>query len=167
MLPHIHLTLSLDAFSTQLHLSVRDCTFNLQSTWGCAEHSAQTVERSIRSRLYSAKRTRPGPVGVVTRITQTEKGETRFTIAEAVLDDAKTQPCVHDCIVKVKEGLKTYAFQVSFKRHCRLPINSSVYRLRGAKLRGDVVVMRVSNDGCKVVNMRGPDAAICDWMISK
>lgn len=42
-----------------------------------------------------------------------------------------------------------------------------VLPFHGRELRGDVAVMRVAADGDGVVNMRGLDTILADWMMER
>ena len=87
----------------------------------------------------------------------------RYPIAESVMDCPATQAYVHDCLVKVVEGRQVHRFRVYFKRHRYLPTSRSL-----APFRGDVVVMRAGViHPLSVVNMRGRDVTVSDFMISK
>jgi hypothetical protein len=83
------------------------------------------------------------------------------------------QAYIHNCLVEVREGGHTYYFSVFFKRHCMLPINNCLDRLRdGAEdmnikpFRGDILVMRVASknhESC--INMRERDTILSDFLV--
>jgi hypothetical protein len=121
-------------------------------------------------------RSKPLQVGILTRSSpKVGRYAQRFPVAESVLDGAKTQSHIHDCTVGIDDGPNTYVFRVFFKRHRYLPLNKAVPVLHpcgcqphgNCQLRGDVVVMRVAADGRGVVNMRGLDTVLADWMIKR
>lgn len=88
-------------------------------------------------------------------------------MAGSVLDQAKIQPYVHDCLVQVQEGAEVHRLRVFYKRHRRLRVNNALpfMRRNAPIIRGDFVVMRVGVFPGSVVNMRGRDTVISDWMI--
>jgi hypothetical protein len=122
---------------------------------------------NIQSRLYSSFRIKPVLVRVPTRcICPARQGGPRFPFAESVLSDGKIQPRVHDCIVQVREEGQVHCFRVFFKRHRRLPVNRSLSL--ATPFRGDIVIMRVGAlDKLSVVNMRGRDTVVSDYMVNK
>lgn len=124
----------------------------------------------IRSRLYSSSMTNPITVSLYTRCLQSPReAGPRFPVAESVLMDAVLQPYVHDCLVLIREGRQTHRFRVFFKRHTRLRHNPSLSRsLRQSERTGEFLVMRASAlKLMSVVNMRGGDLMLADWMISR
>jgi hypothetical protein len=122
---------------------------------------------NIRSRLYSSLRIKPALVQVPTRcIRPARQGGPRFPFAESVLFDGKIQPHVHDCIVQVCEEGQIHYFRVFFRRHRRLPVNRSLSR--ATPFRGDIVIMRVGAlDKLSVINMRGRDTVVSDYMVNR
>ena len=104
---------------------------------------------------------------VATRCTHpVRQGGPRFPFAESVLADGKIQPFVHDCIVTVYEGRQIHRFRVFFKRHQKLPANRCLPD--GISVRGDIVAMRVGAlDQLSVVNMRGRDTVVSDYMVKR
>jgi hypothetical protein len=121
----------------------------------------------IRLRLYSSLRRKPVLVPLPTRcIHPARQGGPRFPFAEAVLSDGKIQPYVHDAVVTVYEGSQTHRFRVLFRRHRRLPVNRSLSN--GTSFRGDIVIMRAGAlDPSSVVNMRGWDTVVSDYMVKR
>lgn len=122
---------------------------------------------NIRSRLYSSQRCKPVLVKVPTRcIHPARQGGPRFPFAESVLSGGKIQPFIHDCVVTVYEGKQTHRFRVFFKRHQKLPANRSLPD--GVPFCGDIVIMRVGAlDQLSVVNMRGRDTVVSDYMVNR
>lgn len=86
-----------------------------------------------------------------------------YPFTESVLDHARLQPYIHDCVVDISEGRHTYSYIIFFKRHRRLPLNCSL----GSLFRGDVVVMRLGTRNARVVNMRGRDSALVDFAMEQ
>jgi hypothetical protein len=129
--------------------------------------SLQTHQMNIRSRLYSSQRCKPILVKVPTRCTYpARQGGPRFPFAESVLSGSEIQSYVHDCIVTVYERQQTHRFRVFFKRHQKLPANQSLPN--GMSFRGDIVIMRVGAlNQLSVVNMRGRDTVISDYMVKR
>jgi len=121
----------------------------------------------LRSRLYPSARMKPILIHMPTRcVLPARFPGPRYPLAESVLDDAIIQPYVHDCMVLVHEGSQVHRFRVFYKRHCHLPVNRSFAGRR--ILRGDIVVMRAGVlCPLSVVNMRGRDTAVSDWMIHR
>lgn len=99
-----------------------------------------------------------------TRCDGLSRAARRFPIPESLLQDAVLQPYVHNCHVTVHEGRHTYRYCIFFKRHCRLQPNPLLSGVDG-QFRGDAVVMRLGVGSCSVVNMRGRDVAIADYMM--
>ena len=124
----------------------------------------QSYEMRIRSRLYSSRQTKPMQVAILARCWfPPRQAGARYPIAESVMDCPATQAYVHDCLVKVVEGRQVHRFRVYFKRHRYLPTSRSL-----APFRGDVVVIRAGViHPLSVVNMRGRDITVSDFMISK
>jgi hypothetical protein len=92
----------------------------------------------------------------------------RFPVAESVLDGASLQSHVHDCLVFVDDGQHSFSYDVFYKRHKFLPINSSIPDVDDAdRMRGDVLVMRRGRTGDGVVNMRERDTVIADLFMSR
>lgn len=78
------------------------------------------------------------------------------------------QPYIHDCLVIVKEGRQEHRFRVFFKNHHRLPRNRSLPTLSANFSRGDLIVMRTAVlDDRSVVNWRGRDTVVSDYMIPR
>jgi hypothetical protein len=69
-------------------------------------------------------------------------------------------------MVKVCEGSSVYRFMIFFKRHCKLRKNKTLQTQ--CFFQGDIVAMRIAakNDS-PVVNMRGRDTILLDWVIPK
>lgn len=107
---------------------------------------------------------KPRQVMMTTRCANVSRTAARFPFAESLFQDARVQPYIHSCFVTVYEGRHIYRFCIFFKRHCRLPPN---LLLGGTEndFRGDAVVMRVGADHQLVVNMRGRDVSIADYMM--
>ena len=129
--------------------------------------SLQTHQMNIRSRLYSSQRCKPILMKVPTRCTYpARQGGPRFPFAESVLSGSEIQSYVHDCIVTVYERQQTHRFCVFFKHHQKLPANQSLPN--GTSFRGDIVIMRVGAlNQLSVVNMRGRDTVISDYMVKR
>ena len=116
----------------------------------------------IRGRLYTHN-SKPCQVLVPTRCLRLprEVGP-RFPYAESILDNASIQPYVHDVIVNIEEGERTYTFQVFYKLHHALPQCPFI------RLRGSMFVMRVAAlEPESVVNMRDRDTILSDFMVKK
>ncbi|TDL14238.1 hypothetical protein BD410DRAFT_734385, partial [Rickenella mellea] len=118
----------------------------------------------VRCRYYPSSRTRPYYTFVPARCADGLRSSNRYLNPEFLFDDAAVQPYVHDCIIHVQEGETTHTFVVFYKRHVRLSINRAI----SSPIRGDVIIARVGsrNKGC-VVNMRGRDAAVSDWVVAR
>jgi hypothetical protein len=124
----------------------------------------QTRIIHLRGRLYSVARSRPVQVSIPTRCAA--QNSRRYPYIEALFDGAAIQPYIHDCTVTIHEGQQTHHFVAFFKRHCRLTRNRSFAST--ANFRGDCVVIRRSaRNERSVVNMRGRDTALADWMVPR
>ncbi|KAF8573979.1 hypothetical protein K439DRAFT_1373777, partial [Ramaria rubella] len=117
------------------------------------------------SRIYSVKDLRPRQIHVPMRCSS-NSSRRRYPFVESVFEGAVVQPYIHDCLVYVVEGRHTYHFRIFFKRHCRLLVNQAVHPTNGMAFRGDVLVMRVGQQN-ELVNMRGRDTIVADWVISR
>jgi hypothetical protein len=129
-------------------------------------------ESKLRCRLYSTERTHPLQTTVAARGAGPTSCKTRYPFAESVLGGSTMQPYVHNCMVDVKERGRTYRFTVFFKRHCMLPINNCITRLKyqahldTQPFRGDIVVMRVASKNTgSYVNMRDRDTILSDFVV--
>ncbi|KAG1723375.1 hypothetical protein EDD22DRAFT_962006 [Suillus occidentalis] len=123
-----------------------------------------TPELHLRCRLYSASGSKPRQANMLTRCSNRSRSAQRFPVVEGLLNYAAVQPYVHNCFVTLREGRHTYQFCVFFKRHRHLGVNpllSSVEHI----FRGDAVVMRIGVGGDSVVNMRGRDNALADFVM--
>lgn len=117
----------------------------------------------IRARLYAALSCRPSYVKVETQ----ESGSERFPLLEGTIAGLRTQPFIHDCPVTVFEKGATHTFRVFCKNHCLLPANKVVEVVApGLGWKGDVVVLRVGKKHT-VVNMRGRDAGLADFVVQR
>ena len=126
--------------------------------------SMQSYDMKLCSRLYSSWKTTPFQIIIPTRCQSPPRQVgAHFPMLECVMDCATTQSYIHDCFVKVIGGSQTHCFQVFFKRHCHLLPSRSL-----APFQGDIIVMRAGFlHSLSVVNMRGRDTIILDFMISK
>ncbi|KAG1750311.1 hypothetical protein EDD22DRAFT_785287, partial [Suillus occidentalis] len=118
----------------------------------------------LRCRLYSTSWTRPRQVTMLTRCSGHSRTAQRFPVPESLLEEATVQPYVHNCFVNVREGRHVYRFCIFFKRHLHLRANMLLSRGNN-KFRGDAVVMRIGVNNPSVVNMRGRDNALADFII--
>jgi|ERR1700723_1422368 len=128
----------------------------------------KTYELRLRCRAYAVFG-KPRQTVVNTRcIGSVNNAYHRYPFVESVFDGAATQPYIHNCTVSLHEGGQINHFCVFFKRHCRLPINESILRLSGAEFRGEAMIMRIGGLGDQtVVNMRGRDSSLSDYVISR
>lgn len=86
----------------------------------------------------------------------------RFPFLESVMNDQRTQPYIHDCLVEVLEGRAKHFFRVFFKNHLFLPLNKC------GDFRGDAVIMRVGKHSpAAVVNMREKDIYLADFIMRR
>jgi hypothetical protein len=116
----------------------------------------------IRGRLYPQSSNQPAYTLVPTANT----GASHFPMVECLLSDLRIQPFIHDGIVVVREGNARHMFRVFCKNHHHLPVNDSV--TGNQAWRGDILVMRVSQKGRNlVVNMRGNDGALSDFLVQQ
>ena len=131
-------------------------------------HTCKTHEMKIHTRRYASDR-RPYQVLVPTccHFPPREVGPC-FPFAESILDDAAVQPYVHDCIVNVKEGQHTHQFRVFYKQHVWLHTNTFLPMTDCVSMRGSMLVMRVAAlDSSSIVNMRGHDTILADFLIGR
>ncbi|KAJ3899334.1 hypothetical protein F5879DRAFT_811088 [Lentinula edodes] len=101
----------------------------------------QITIRSVRARIYRADNPNPASIKVFYREDPLRLERGRFVVASTELSHPKTQPYIHDSIVKVVHRGKQYKFRVFFKRHKSLPINQAILQLIGAPMDGDVLVV--------------------------
>ena len=138
------------------------------SIWVLCLHTCKTHEMKICARQYASDH-RPYQVLVLTCccFPPREVGP-RFPFAESILDDAAVQPYVHDCIVNVKEGQHTHQFRVFYERHVRLHTNTFLPMTDCVSMRGSMLVMLVAAlDSSSIVNMRGHDTILADFLIGR
>ena len=138
------------------------------SIWVLCLHTCKTHEMKIRAWQYASDH-RPYQVLVPTccHFPPREVGP-HFPFAESILDNAVVQPYVHDCIVNVKEGQHTHQFRVFYKWHVRLHTNTFLPMTDCVSMRGSMLVMRVAAlDSSSIVNMRGHDTILADFLIGR
>ncbi|KAJ7100531.1 hypothetical protein C8R44DRAFT_888340 [Mycena epipterygia] len=122
----------------------------------------QTIDTSLRSRLYSTSDALPTAIRVLTRCSSTNLQDLRYPCVESVLDSAGVQPHVHDIHVVFKHGRRITHFRAFFKRHVNLPANPHV------DIRGELLIMRIaSHNDNSVVNIRPGDRKLADYVASK
>ena len=123
----------------------------------------------LRAHLYSIQKGKPTQVFVPTRcLFPARQIGPWYPFTDSVLDTPQLQPYVHDCCVRIHEGNQTHQLRVFFKRHRRLQYNNSLpFMRRRIVAQGDFVVMRVGVYPSSVVNMRGHDPQISDWVIGR
>ncbi|KAG1889728.1 uncharacterized protein F5891DRAFT_965218 [Suillus fuscotomentosus] len=126
----------------------------------------QTLEFHVRCRLYSASWSRPRQVTMLTRCSDRSCNAKRFPVPESLLNDATVQPYVHNCLVTLHEGRRICQFCIFFKWHCHLRINT-LLSSDGNVFRGDAAITRVGTSAGSVVNMRGRDNALADFIMHK
>ena len=128
----------------------------------------QTFEMRLRARLYNGDQ-KPCPVLVTTRCKLAPKYVgLRDPLAESVLGERRIQPYVHDCFVSIQDDRCTHHFRVFLKRHARLRTNKYLPGENNFDMHGSLFVMRVAAmESLSVVNMRGGDAKLSDWMIGR
>jgi len=122
----------------------------------------------LRARLYDGDQ-KPRSVLVATRCKLAPKYVgPRYPYAESILAESRIQPYIHDCIITIQEHRRTHYFRVFYKRHTRLRTNNFLPTENNHDMRGSVFVMRVAAlEPSSVVNMRGGDARLSDWMIGR
>ena len=128
----------------------------------------QTFEMRLRARLYNGDQ-KPCPVLVTTRCKLAPKYVgPRDPLAESVLGERRIQPYVHDCFVSIQDDRCTHHFRVFLKRHAWLRTNKYLPGENNFDMHGSLFVMRVAAmESLSVVNMRGGDAKLSDWMIGR
>jgi hypothetical protein len=101
---------------------------------------------------------------MLTRCSGHSRTAQRFPVPESLFEEATVQPYVHNCLITVREGRHIYRFCVFFKRHLRLRANS-LLSTGDHEFRGDAVVMKIGVNNPSVVNMRGRDNVLADFII--
>jgi len=101
---------------------------------------------------------------MLTRCSDHSRSARRFPVPESLFGEATVQPYVHNCFVTVHEGRHIYRFCIFFKRHLHLRTNL-LLSTGNHEFRGDAVVMRIGVNYPSVVNMRGRDTALADFII--
>lgn len=121
----------------------------------------------IRGRLYTGSQ-KPCQVLVPTRCVLPARAiGPRFPFAESILDDGVIQPYVHDCVVNVEEGELTHRFRIYYKMHSRLG-NKQLFPGSNCRMRGSLFVMRMAAiEPSSVVNMRGRDSVLADFLVKR
>ncbi|KLO05587.1 hypothetical protein SCHPADRAFT_839204, partial [Schizopora paradoxa] len=122
----------------------------------------------LRGRVYPSTEQQPSHLFIDTRCPES-KLEPRYPIAEGHFPDARLQPYVHSCMVKICEARREYFLVLLFKNHVRLPVNASLTSLGcTAAFRGDIIVMRpAAKDRRSFVNLRGRDSVLSDFAVSQ
>lgn len=126
----------------------------------------KTYDLQLRCRSYATGSSKPCSVKVPTRCCDAPWPH-RYPFAETVFSGATQQPYIHDCLVTLFEGKKIHYFCIFFKKHARLPVNQSTPELEAASFRGEAVVTRSSDLHRTSVNMRGRDAKLADFIMTK
>ncbi|KAG1721362.1 uncharacterized protein EDB91DRAFT_1064438 [Suillus paluster] len=137
---------------------------NLASLLIFADIYTKTAELHLWCRLYSSSWSKPCQVTMLTQCSDHSRSGKRFPVPKSLLDCATVQPYVHNCFVTLHEGRHIYQFCGFFKWHCRLranPLLSSIDHI----FRGDAVVMRIGAGASSVVNMRGRDNSLADFIM--
>ena len=129
----------------------------------------QAHDVNLHAQLYSAQKGKPTQIHVPTRcLYPVRQVGPQYPLVDSVLDEPQLQPYVHNCVVYVREGNQTHWLWVFFKWHRRLPYNISLLPFQQRMIaQGDFVVMRVGIYPGSVVNMRGRDTQISDWVIGR
>ena len=94
----------------------------------------------------------------------------QYPLAEAMLDQSKIQPYIHDCVITVHEGAYIYKYRIFFKRHCFLSLNPTITQNSNSEVapfRGDILVMRVSTKNSFCVNFRERDTILADFLVKE
>ena len=122
----------------------------------------------LRACLYNGDQ-KPSPVLVTTRCKLAPKYVgPRDPLAESILGERRIQPYVHDCFVSIQDDHCTHHFRVFLKRHARLHTNKYLPGENNFDMHGSLFVMRVAAmESLSMVNMRGGDAKLSDWMIGR
>ncbi|KAF8209983.1 hypothetical protein K438DRAFT_1960213 [Mycena galopus ATCC 62051] len=119
----------------------------------------QPIIKNLRSRLYS---TAPNGPRVASTPTHIEKSNpnAQYPLVESHFLDAAHQPWIHDFRIRLEHGQKVSRFRIFLKRSKALAPNAYANNIMG-----DIVLMRVAAaDITSVVNMRGTDARIADYV---
>lgn len=117
---------------------------------------------SVQSRVYQAESPTPHFRNLMTH----NNGAQHFALTQSVLHH-EVQPYTHFREATVMDHRKRHNFYIFFKNHCRLPINESVRKLTGVEWHGNIVIMRGSAKGNGLVNMRGKDAQLSDFLLKR
>ncbi|KAF7320674.1 Fungal-trans domain-containing protein [Mycena chlorophos] len=112
-------------------------------------------------RAYLTSQATPKCLSIDTKV---DNLPARYAHVEAAFgDDSNFQSYIHDFKVHLHHGPKVDVFQIFVKRHVRLLPNAHI-----ADVKGDLVVMRVSNQaGLGVVNARAGDSRLMDFVVEK
>ncbi|PPQ82450.1 hypothetical protein CVT24_002471 [Panaeolus cyanescens] len=116
----------------------------------------------IQGRVYQAEAAGPHFRNIMTH----DNGRQHFALTQSVMHH-DVQPYTHFSEAIVMDRRKRHTFYVFFKNHCRLPVNGPIRKLTGQEWRGNMVVMRGSANGEGIVNMRGRDAHLSDFLIKR
>lgn len=114
--------------------------------------------------MYSVSSTHATFIPMLTRKTEQQ----RFPIVEEAMSGMRTQPHIHDVVVTVQRGRRTYRFNIFFKNHCLLRLNPTISALvPGRQWKGDIVVMKVGETVPGVVNMKSNDARLANFAVRR
>ncbi|KAJ3765864.1 hypothetical protein FB446DRAFT_794636 [Lentinula raphanica] len=100
-----------------------------------------TITKKIRARLYPANLTVPKAVMARVRHNTQRPADDRFVYASPLLSGQRIQPYIHDTVVKIRYGERNFTFLVFFKRHRRLPVNTTIQNIGGKAIHGDVLLV--------------------------
>ncbi|PPR05730.1 hypothetical protein CVT24_006682 [Panaeolus cyanescens] len=123
---------------------------------------AKDTYHSVQARVYQADSPKPHFRNVMTH----DNGTQQFALTQNVLHHV-VQPYTHFREATVIDRRKRHTFYIFFKNHCRLPVNGSIRKLAGTEWRGNIVIMRGAANGDGLVNMRGNDARLSDFLIKR
>ncbi|KAJ7191173.1 hypothetical protein GGX14DRAFT_407360 [Mycena pura] len=123
--------------------------------------SRKPIIKNLRSRLYS---TEPDAPRIAFTPTHVEKSNAnaRYPLVESHFSDAALQPWIHDFRIRLQHGRKVTRFRIFLKHGKALAPNAYADNIVG-----DIVLMRVAaSDITSVVNMRGTDARMADYVFN-
>ena len=120
----------------------------------------------LRARLYDGDQ-KPHPVLVITRCKLAPKYVgPQYPYAESILAESRIQPYIHNCIIMIQEHCCTHCFFLQVAHsivYQQFLANGEQSRYVWKCICHGVAALEPSS----VVNMRGSDARLSDWMIGR
>ena len=136
-----------------------------ESVIPCVLTLEKVIRQNIQGRLYGYGSSRPRSVGVrVTHFPTTARAEP-YVVAEEVLG---SEIYIHDCEAQTYGPRRSKHFKVFLTRHRLLPSNTAIPAAQdGSRWRGQLLVLRMSEDRATYSSLRRGDQALIHRMVPR